>query len=66
MNDKVCKEHSGCMARIRSLEARGNKWDKITETINKKINVLLGSLLVCALGLVGNLVVFFVKNGIAG
>lgn len=57
----VCPDHSGIFARIKSLEARGERWDSALESVVNKINVILGSVLVCALGIIGNLIVRIVR-----
>ena len=61
--DKYCDEHSGMLARIKSLEARAQGWDEMEKEVGKvrseimgRLNIVLGSSLICALGLIGNLI----------
>lgn len=51
------------MARIKSLEARGRSWDKSTEAIQNKMNVILGGVVVSCVALILNLVVLLYKVG---
>lgn len=58
-----CEEHSGCMARIKSLEARGRGWDAIYADLQNKMNVILGGVVVSCVALILNLVVLLYKIG---
>lgn len=58
----VCTEHSGCIARIKSLEARMEHRDKLDEKMYSKINTIMGSMLVAAVGVIGHLL-FKVAGG---
>lgn len=51
----VCEGHSGLMVRIKTLEVRGREWDKTMRSISAKINAILGSILVAAIGIIGHL-----------
>jgi hypothetical protein len=59
--ERRCADHSGVLARVKSLEARGERWDLTLESIVNKINVILGSVLVCALGVIGHLIIQIVR-----
>jgi len=52
-----CEEHSGCMARIKSLEARGRIWDTIYTDLQNKMNIILGGVVVSCVALIANLIV---------
>lgn len=57
-----CPGHSGVVARINSLEARGRGWDLKLDSIIGKINIILGSIVVSALGIIGLLIVEIVRG----
>ena len=43
---ETCKEHSGCMARIESLEkVDGTQW-KVISSNDRKLNMILGAVLI--------------------
>ena len=56
-----CEDHSGCMARIKSLEARGKVWDKMGSSILNKMNVILGGVVVSCVALIANLIILLSK-----
>lgn len=51
----VCSEHSGCIARIKSLEARMERRDELDEKMHSKINTIMGSMIVTMVGIIGHL-----------
>lgn len=57
-----CEDHSGCMARIKSLEARGKGWDDMRDTIMGRMNVILGGVVVSCVALIVNLIVLLNKG----
>ena len=62
MNNEVCREHSGCLARISNLEKDNTKqWGEISrmnekvDSIMTRLNIVLGSVVVACIMLVLNL-----------
>ena len=50
-----CEKHSGMEARVRSLEARGRGWDMMYKEIRAKIDTILVSIVISAVGIIGHL-----------
>ena len=60
----ICKEHSGCLARIGGLEkSEGEQWGEMTEMSNRinaiftRLNIILGGVVVACVMLAINIVI---------
>jgi len=55
--DFKCTEHSGCIARIKTLEEQTHsQWDKL-DSIFTRLNVILGSVVIACIMLVINILI---------
>ena len=56
VENNICKEHSGCMARIEHLEGESESMSNRVDKIFNRINLILGGIVVSFVMLVINLV----------
>lgn len=62
MADEYCDEHSGCLKDISHLQASDKHQWTVIETINSRMNRILGGVCVACILLAINIVITYVKK----
>ena len=57
MGEKLCQEHSGCIAEIANLKESDKQQWVCINYIKNRINIILGGVVLSLIALVGNLLI---------